>query len=116
MCEHPHLVHVFLLSKTEFSFLILGFKYINAANTNISDYCSEVNNTVSCGLLVRDKGSEVRCRFDSCDERHIYVCKEILTIFKDDPVTSIPEGWKCLLKHGFVILENKELLHAHLNF
>ena len=98
MCaHHPHLVHVFLLSKTEFLFLILGFKYINPVNTNINNYCSEVNNTESCGLLVIEKGSEVRCRFDSCDERRIYVCKEILTIFKDDPVTSIPEGWKCLL-------------------
>ena len=40
--------------------------YMDPDNTNISDYCSEVNNNVSCGLLVREKGSEVRCRFDSC--------------------------------------------------
>ena len=90
--SNPNIRHNCLL------FLISGFRYINAAYTNISDYCSEVNNTVPCGLLVREKGSEVSCRFNSCDERHIYVCKEILTIFKDDPVTSIPEGWKYFRK------------------
>ena len=85
-------------------FLISGLRYINAANTNISDYCSEVNNTLSCGLLVREKGSEVRCRFDSCDERHIYVCKEMF-----DPITSIPEkaeGRKIFLSKVVLLLEN----------
>ena len=91
-------IRIFL--ETDFLFLISGFRYMNPDTSNISDYCSEINNTSSCGLLVREQESEVRCRFDSCDERHIYACKEILTLFKDDPVTSIPEeaeGWKSLL-------------------
>ena len=47
---------------------------MNPANTNISDYCSEVNNTESCGLLVRNLGFKVRCRFVPCSEKHEYTC------------------------------------------
>ena len=68
---------------------VLGFTYLNPVTSNISDYCLEINNTASCGLLSRkEKESKVICRFVSCIERHDYSCKVYL---KDDLITSIQD-------------------------
>ena len=52
---------------------------MNPVTSKISEYCSKGTIAESCGLLVRDHGSEVRCRFVSCMEKHVYTCNGTLT-------------------------------------
>ena len=33
-----------------------------------------MNTTSSCGLLVREQESEIRCKLVSCSEKHDYTC------------------------------------------
>ena len=53
---------------------------MNPAILNISDYCSGINSTDSCGLLVRNLGFKVRCRFVSCSEKHVYACSKAIQV------------------------------------
>ena len=88
---------------------ILGFTYLDPVTSNIIDFCSEINDTASCGLLSRKKKeSKVICRFVSCIERHDYSCNVYL---KDDLITSIQDYVARSAENITNIPENITVIH-----
>ena len=70
--------YIFFIYQNNFVLLLSGVRYMNPVSSNIIYYCSEIIYTESCGLLVRNMGFEVKCRFVPCSEKHFYTCTKLL--------------------------------------